>query len=130
MLSASFVYADYSDYFSGYSETDCEEYSEHLLYAYYGRNTSLRDIVDQLVEDSWNGPASESLPEDVTEDDVRRALLDTMLNSRGRADYESGAIAECSAEWMADTDDDDCMDDYESPIFVVVLKYEKPEQPE
>ena len=118
MLSASFVYAGYSDYFGGYSETDCEEYSEHLLYAYYGRNTSLRDIVDQLVEDSWNGPAGESLPDDVTGVDVHKALFDTMLNSRGRAYYESGAIAECSAAWD---------DDYESPIFVVVLRYEKPE---
>jgi len=130
MLSASYLYAGYSDYFGGHGETDNDEYSEHLLYAFYGKDTSLRDIIDELVEDSWNGPAGESLPEDVTQDDVRKALLESMLNSRGRADYESGAIAECSAAWMADTDDDDDEDDYESPIFVVVLRYEKPEQPE
>jgi len=152
MLSASFVYSGYSDYWGGYGETDCEEYSEHLLYASYGRDTSLRDIVDQLVEDSWTGPASETLPEDVTEDDVRRALLDGMLNDQGRADYNNGAIAECSATWgdcnafdecpecgvSGCGGDDECANcgyvfededygDYESPIFVAVLRYEKPQ---
>ncbi len=147
MLTASFVYSGYSDYWGGYVETDCDEYSEHLLYACYGRGTSLRDIIDQLVEDSWSGPAIDTLPDDVTEDDVRAALLDTMLNYIGRADYESNAIAECAAEWTTDNNlehcpecDDDgagdecpecglCYngDDYESPIFVVVLRYEKPD---
>jgi hypothetical protein len=147
MLSATFVYAGYSDYFQGHSERDCEEYSEHLLYAFYGRNTSLRDIIDQLVEDSYSGPASESLPEDVFDSDVRAALLD-MLTDEGRADYLSCAIAECSAAWMDANPLDECPcgdytpdgegeeecpecghifdndehDDYESPIFVVVLR--------
>ncbi len=125
MLSASIVYVGNSDYWYGYTETNCEEYSEHLLYAFYGRDTSLRDIVDGLVEDSWTGSTSESLPEDVTQDDVRRALLDDMLNDQGRANYENGAIANCSADWTEDTDIED--DDYESPIFVAVLRYEKSE---
>jgi hypothetical protein len=150
MLSASYLYAGYSDYFGGHGETDCEEYSEHLLYAFYGRDTSLHDIIDQLVEDSYNGPAGETLPEDVTQDDVRAALLD-MLTDEGRADFLCGAVAECSAAWTAANPLEDCpcgnytpdgegdeecpecgnvfdndnYDDFESPIFVVVLRYEK-----
>ncbi len=151
MLTASYLYAGYSDYFQGFGEKDCEEYSEHLLYAYYGRNTTLRDIIYQLVEDSYVGPASETLPNGVTSDDVRAALLGTMLNDDGRADYLSNAIAECSAAWMDSNDTEECPDcgdplpddesgecdncghvfnydeDCESPIFIVVLRYEKSE---
>ena len=155
MLSASFVYSGYSDYCKGYIETNCKEYSEYLLFVYYDRDTSPASIIDQLVEDWWSSPASETLPEDITQDDVRAALLD-MLSDAGRADYASGAIAECSYNWgdcnpLEDCpcgnytpdgedeeecpecghvfDNDNC-DDYESPIFVAILRYEKPEQSE
>ncbi len=140
-LTASFVYAGYSDYWGGHGDTICEDYSEHLLYAFYGRDTSLKDIIEQLVEDSWTGPASETLSEEVTEDDVRKALLD-MLTKEGRANYGSGAVAECSAAWTDEntleecpecghvSDSEECPEcghvfdddyDYESPIFVAVL---------
>ena len=155
MLSASYEYAGYSDYWGGHGEEDCEEYSEHLLYASYGRDTSLRDIINELIDDSWTGCAAESLHEGITQDDVRAALLD-MLSDAGRAAYASGAIAECSYNWgdcnpLEDCpcgnytpdgedeeecpecghvfDNDNC-DDYESPIFVAILRYEKPEQSE
>jgi len=130
MLSARYEYSGYSVYWGGHRETDNDEYSEHLLYAYYGKDTTLASIIDQLVEDSYSGPGCEMLPEDVTEDDVRAALLE-MLSDEGRADYASGAIAECSSYWMEANDiesgsEDDEDDDYcESPIFIVVLTYEK-----
>ena len=94
MLTASFLYSGYSDYFQGHG---CKD-SEYLLYAYYGRNTSLRDSIEQLVDDSWSGPAGEELPEDVTMDDVREALGE-MLSEQGREDYVSGALAECSKDF-------------------------------
>lgn len=143
MLNASYLYAGYSDYFSGYGCADDADHSEHLLYAHYGRGSTLRSIIDQLVEDSWNGPGGETLPDDITQDVVRAALLD-MLSSNGRADYDSGAIAECSAaieafdecpncdESLNDDDYEDCphcgasLDDYsESPVFIVYLEYVK-----
>ncbi len=140
MLIASFLYSGYSDYFSGYG---CIEGREHLLYAYYGRHTTLHDIIDELVEDSYTGPASEELS-DISDDDVRKALLG-MLNDEGRAAYESGALAECAAdmdrltecpECEAELDDveydccpecDKWFHDDESPVFIIVLDYEKPE---
>ncbi len=127
MLKATFLYAGYSDYFSGYSCDDDDYHSEHLLYAFYGHCTRLRDIIDELVEDSYSGPASETLPEDCTEDEVRTALLD-MLSNDGRIDYDSGAFAECSIAIEVPDDDsglDDWPDGGESPTFIVVLEYVK-----
>jgi hypothetical protein len=144
-LTASYVYSGLGDYFGGHGCADDEEHKEFLLYAFYGRKTSLADIVDDLVDDSWGGSASEDLPADVTEDDIRDAIMTDMLNDRGRADVAEGAVAECSEGWGADaecacgaslTDVDDgdqcpvcdCWNDFdESPIFVVVLEYTYPE---
>lgn len=174
ILTASYVYSGYGDYFGGHGCADDEDRKEFLLYAFYGRKTSLADIVDDLVSDCYVGPVGEDLPDDITEDDVRDAIMTDMLNDRGRADVVAGAIAECSAdyadannlnvcrdcgaelgdehkddcsyvaewresgEWTEDEspevieedcksdDDDDCG---ESPIFVVILKYELPEAP-
>jgi hypothetical protein len=146
-LTASYVYSGYGDYFSGYSCAEDDDRKEFLLYAFYGRNTSLADIVDELVSDSWTGSASEELPEDVTDSDVRDAIMTDMLNDRGRADVADGTVAQCSEEYGADaecacgaslTDVDDgdpcpacdCWNDFdESPIFVVVLEYTLPEAP-
>ncbi len=144
MLTANYLYAGYSDYFSGHG---CDD-NEYLLYAYYGRDTSLRDIIEELVEDSWSGPAGEELPNEVTTDDVREALGE-MLSNQGREDYVSGALAECSRDF-ADAnrltecpecysddlgidkcfdcdyafEDDDYEDYCESPVFIVLLEYE------
>jgi len=145
MLTAHYLYAGYSDYFSGHGCADDDEHSEHLLYACYGHHTTLRDLVDQLVEDSWSSCAAETLPEEVTDRDVRAALLD-MLSDEGRADYESGALAECAAnmdrltecpdcdaELDGDEDYDCCpkcgewFDQDESPVFIVLLDYWKGE---
>jgi len=143
MLTASYLYAGYADYFQGYGCVNNDEHVECLLYAYYGRHTTLHDIIDQLVEDSWSGSADE-LPEEITNDDVRSALL-AMLNDQGRADYESGALAECSSNVdpltecpdcnaeFDDADYDQCpecnawFDQDESPVFIIVLDYEKGE---
>ncbi len=138
-LTARYEYAGFADYHWGCSGED------YVLYASYGRGTTVRDIVDQLVSDSYTGPASEDLPEEVMDGDVRAALLE-MLSDAGRADYESGAVAECAANYatesecgecgrsLADVDDDMCpdcdtwIDEGESPIFIVILDYEEAEE--
>jgi hypothetical protein len=146
-LTASYEYSGFSDYWGGHGEADNEEHKEFLLYAFYGRNTSLADIVDELVSDAWNGSASyalSELSEELSDDDIREAIMSDMLNERCRADVASGAVAECSEAWGADAecscgaslsdvaDGDECpgcgeYDDHgESPIFVVVLDYRYP----
>lgn len=116
-VSAQYLYAGYGDYFGGHGCADDADHSEHLLYAHYNGETTLRDIIDQLVEDSYNGPASETLPDDLSDDAVRTALLD-MFSDSGRADYESGALAECSFDFAANNDLDD---GDESPVYIVLL---------
>lgn len=146
MLTAQYLYSGYSDYFNGFGCADDEERIESLVYASYGRHTTLRDIIDQLVDDSWTGPSCDELPEEVTDNDVREAILTGMLNDTGREDYESGALAECAsnmdrltecpdckAELDGDFDYDCCpecnvwFDQDESPVFIVLLTYWKPE---
>ncbi len=131
MLSASFLYSGYPDYFCGHSGI--------LLYAYYGHHTTLRDIIDELIEDSTD---CETLPDIITTDEVRSALL-AMLSSLGLVEYYSGAIAECAAAMdrltkcpecgveIDDEDWDDCakcghyLYEYEFPVFIVLLTLEK-----
>jgi hypothetical protein len=141
-VTANYLFSGMIDYFGGYG---CKG-NEALLYAFYGYRTTLRDIIDEWVEDSWNGAACEDVPESVTQEDIRAALLD-MLTDAGRADYANNAIAEC-AEAMEvpccpdcgalvdemhcegcdkeDTivDEEDC-DVYDSPITVVVIEWEE-----
>jgi len=121
-VSASYLYSGMSDFFSGYGCND----NQSLLYAFYGPRTTLRDIVDQLVSETWSGPASEDVPEDLSNDEVRAAILDC-LTEQGRADYASGAISEFAEKYAAANDldgeeeDDDCMD---SPVVIFLLEWE------
>jgi len=119
-LSASYLYAGHADGFGGHGCDENEDHTEVLLYAYYGRETTLRDIIDELVSDACNGCASETLPDDVTEDAVRTALLD-MLSDAGLSAYEHGELAAEAADLAAEWDSDDEDDYYESPVYIVLL---------
>ena len=95
-LTASFLFSGYSDYWQGASGRGEEG---GAAFAYYGRRTTLRDLVDQWVEDSWtNDHDFEGMPEDFNEDDVKAAILESFTDA-GRADYESDAVCEFSEEW-------------------------------
>ena len=143
-LTANYLYSGPSDYFGGYGCADDEGRKEFLLYAFYSRKTSLADIVDELVSDAWNGSTCNDLPDDVTDDEIRDAIMTTALTTQGRIDVAEGTVAECSVAWgdgaecacgasLTDVDDGDpcpvcdCWNDFgESPIFVVVLEYKYP----
>lgn len=146
ILTARYEYSGFSDYWGGHGCANDDDHKEFLISTHYGRNTSLADIIDGLVEDSWSGSSSEDLLEEIDDSDVRDVLLGEMLNDKGRADYSDGTIAECSADYGADAECSNCGDsltniadgdpcphcyngdDYsESPIFIVVLDYEYPE---
>ena len=109
-VTANYLYSGMGDYFGGFG---CDD-NQALLWAFYGRETTLRDIIDQWVEDTWNGAAAEDIPEDVTQDDVRAALLD-MLTASGRADYDSDAISGVAADYAACADPLCCME-CEAPV--------------
>jgi hypothetical protein len=152
-VTANYLFSGMGDYFGGYG---CKD-NEALLYAFYGHGTTLRDIIEEWVEDSWSGAACEDIPEEVAQDDLRAALLE-MLTETGRADYNSNAVAECALGYAEDNDlcciecgalvdemhcedceyedglvvdyDDVENDNYESPITVVVIEWENEEEEE
>lgn len=97
-LTCSFEFSGYSDYWSGMSDRGC---GHGAAFAFYNSRTTLRDIVDQWVEESWcNEHDFADLPESVTSDDIRDCILESLTPS-GRADYDSGALC----EWAVDCED-------------------------
>jgi hypothetical protein len=114
MVSATFLYAGMCDYWGG--DGDRWDDNKGCLFAYYGRDTTLRGLIDQWVDDFCRGGDCDSLPEDVTENDIKSALLD-MLTEEGRRDYDNDAICEFSRDWEGDDDYD------ESPVAIVLIEY-------
>lgn len=119
-VTAEYLYNGFGDYWHGYAT---EEGREALLFTYYGPETTLKEVIEGLVEDSWMGADSERIPEGITEDDVRTALLD-MLTPEGRIDYDKDELFEFAKDLY---DSDDPTDDnyqLESPIVIAVLSWE------
>lgn len=117
MLTVSHEFHGYSDYWSGNGRRWDD--NAGCLFAFYGPDTTLKDCVDQWVGDFNMGGDCDSLPEDITGDDIREAILTSLLNSRGRADYESGALCEFAEEYrdangLSDYYSDDGPNDYDT----------------
>lgn len=112
-ITVSHEFVGFGDYWGGNGRR--WDNDAGCAFAYYGRNTTLRDCVDQWVDD-WgmggdfehNGDGRDPW-EDVTDDDIRAAILDS-LTEQGRADYDSGALAECAEEYARDGDPPVCRD--------------------
>lgn len=110
-ISVSHEFVGFSDYWSGNGRR--WDNNAGCAFAFYGRDTTLRDCVDQWVDD-WcmggdfehNGDGPDPW-EDVSSDDIRTAILDS-LTEKGRADYDSGALAECAADYARDADPPVC----------------------
>ena len=124
-LHCEFEFSGYSDYWGGRSGRGIDG---GIACAFYGKNTTLRDLVDQWVDDVWSNDYDfEGLPDSVSSDDIRDCIL-AMLTDSGRADYESGAICEFSLDWMSinDIDPDSDDDDWgESPVAYIWISWDK-----
>jgi hypothetical protein len=122
-VRATYEFSGMGDYWSGNGRRWDKDAG--CLFAFYGPRTTLREIVDSLVEDYWGGGDCDEFPEDVTSEMIREAIMTDMLNDLGRADVASGALAECAEDFAGandlhgDEDEDDCM---ESPIFVALIE--------
>ena len=149
-LTATHEFTGFGDYWSGNGQRWDD--NAGCLFAFYDGRTTLRDLVDQWVSDYWQGGDFDGKPgwDEVTSEDVHAAIMDC-LTPAGRADYDSGALAECAADYAASNpsvcsdcgaelgeyhcvdcdyddgdvvDDDDCTDCddcSESPIAVILL---------
>jgi hypothetical protein len=94
------------------------------LFAHYGPLTTLRDIIDQLVDDYNSGGDCDSFPSSVSSNNVRAALL-AMLTDKGRTDYASNARSEFALAYVeANGNEDEDEDDMgEFPVVIVLLEY-------
>ena len=122
-ITVEHEFCGWSDYWGGNGQRWDD--NAGCLFAYYDKRTTLRDCVDQWVEEFCAGGDCDSFHEDITAEDIREAILTTLLNDRGRADYEAGALAECAADWASYSDDDEVEEDCESPIWIILVKYDK-----
>lgn len=123
-LTATFLYSGFPDYWRG--DSDRWDDDKGCLFSYYDHRTTLKDLIDGWVDDFCAGGDCDSMDEDITDSDVRAALLD-MLTDEGRRDYDSGAVAECAKEFGECNDyskDDDLEDCDEYPFAVVLLAAE------
>ena len=98
-VMASYEYSGMGDYWGGNGRRWDKDAG--CLFAYYGRDTTLGDIVDMLCEDYWSGGECDEFPEGVSTDMIREAIMTDMLNELGRADVKSGALAECAINYAA-----------------------------
>lgn len=97
-LSCNFEFSGFSDYWGGMGGRGC---GKGCAFAFYGRETTLRDIVDQWVEETWaNDHDFADLPESVSQEEIRDCIV-SGLTAAGRADYDSGALC----EWAANLED-------------------------
>lgn len=145
-ITATFEYSGHADYWGGNGRR--WDRNAGCAFAFYGRDTTLRDIIDQWVQDTWTNDAD--LPDCISDDDIREAILN-MLTDAGRNDYETGALydgaqelidygdplecKECGEQLGCDHSDDcefsgsevvedDCDGLEESPIAVVLIEWE------
>jgi len=147
LVTAEFLYAGLPDYWGG--NGDRWDDDKGCVFTYYGKNTTVRDIIDSAVDDFLAGGDCDSLPKEVTDNDVRAALL-ASLTDIGRADYANGAVSDFATNYadanrldrcqdcgekMGELHGEDCNYDIvededcpeneggESPVMVFLLRY-------
>ena len=104
-LTASFIFSGFSDYWGGHGGRG---EGSGCAFAFYGKETTIKDLVDQWVEETWtNDHDFADLPESVSQDDIRACILESFTDA-GRADYESNAIWEGSADLEDYRECDEC----------------------
>lgn len=133
-ITASFEYSGMVDYWGGNGRR--WDNNAGCLFAYYSTDTTLREIVDQWVDEYTMGGDCDEFPEEITEEDIRQAILDS-LTPIGLADYNSNELCEWSESyaningWTAGIpleeqlpDEDLYLADGESPVAIILIEYE------
>ncbi len=122
-VSAQFIYSGLPDYWPG--DGDRWDDNKGCLFASYGRATTLRELVDELVSDYSSGGDTDgkSAFDHVSAEDVRAAILDS-LTDQGRADYANDVICEFATAY-AEANPDAAEDDrWESPHVIFLIEVE------
>jgi RNA polymerase-binding transcription factor DksA len=106
-LSATYLYSGLPDYWSG--NGDRWDDDKGCVFASYGSRTTLQQLVEDAVSDFNMGGDFESFPEDISDDDVREALLES-LTDQGREDYYKEVVWDGAVEYMEINGFDRCKD--------------------
>lgn len=106
MLTVTHEYMGMSDYWQGNDKRWND--NAGCLFAFYGPDTTLADIVEQWTDDFIGGGDCDSLPDSVTPNDIRKAILEAITTSLDDK-----------------VSDDDCDEDVESPQWIILVEYEK-----
>lgn len=120
-ITVSHEFAGWGDYWGGNGRRWDD--NAGCLFAFYNGSTTLRDCVDQWCEEFWCGGDCDSFPEEVDVEDIRAAIL-ASFTDQGRADYESGALAEWAANIANTYGDKDCEDCDETPVWIILVEVE------
>lgn len=96
LVTAEFLYSGFPDFWGG--NGDRWDDDKGCLFAGYGKGTTVRDIVQDAVNDFLTGGDCDSLPEEVNCETIREALL-ACLSDAGRKDYASGVVSEFATEY-------------------------------
>ncbi len=107
ILTAEFLYSGIIDYWGG--NGDRWDDDKGCVFASYGKGTTVRDIVDSAIVDFIGGGDCDFFPTDVTDNDVRLALL-ASLTDKGRADYNSGDVSDFAINYADANNLDRCRD--------------------
>ncbi len=106
MLTVTHEYRGMSDYWQGNGKRWDD--NAGCLFAFYGPDTTLTDCVEQWVDDFHSGGDCDSLPDSVTADDIRKAILEAI-----------------TAKLTNKVSDDDWDEDSESPQWIILVEYDK-----
>lgn len=114
-MQATFLYSGLIDYYQGHTHDD----NQATLFATYGRNTTLHDLVEEWADD-WDSGEPDSFTGD--REDVVAAILESFTDE-GREDYATRATCEFS-EFFADCNPvDEFDDDTEYPVAIILLEW-------
>jgi len=109
MLTISHEFQGHSDYWSGNGRRWDD--NAGCLFAHYGPETTLADLVDQWVDDFIVGGDCDTFPESVTSDELRQAIVNACNDS---------------LDDLIDHDDwEDWNEDDESPVYIILAEYEE-----
>ena len=107
IVTAEFLYAGLPDYWGG--NGDRWDDDKGCVFAYYGKGITVRNIIDGAVDDFLGGGDCDSLPDEVTDNDVRAALL-ASLTDIGRADYANDTVSDFATDYADANGLDRCRD--------------------
>lgn len=115
-INVTHEYCGHSDYWSGNGARWGD--NAGCLFAFYDHETTLREVIDQWVDDFNGGGDCDSFPEDITSEDIRKAIMDS-LTTEGVKDYETNAIFGPARDLEDPIGECD-----ESPIAVILVELE------